>query len=205
MNFDNRTETRQFSNTEFVIVNTGSTRHRGLEAEISYDFLARDPLTPGARHESKDGKETLRNAPVNSGFDGMHLIVFSNLQLLDAEFTESSIPGQVGKTPAFAPAVLWKGGITFRKDKWFDVSFTGVYASDQYWSDANMPTPTTPVKIPSYWVLNVSGDYYITKNIRLIAGISNLADEKYYSRVFFNGLIEPAPRRSGYAGVSLEF
>jgi hypothetical protein len=26
-----------------------------------------------------------------------------------------------------------------------------------------------------------------------------------YSRVFFNGSIEPAPARSGYAGVSLEF
>jgi hypothetical protein len=40
---------------------------------------------------------------------------------------------------------------------------------------------------------------------RLIAGISNLADEQYYSRVFFDGSIEPAPGRSGYAGVSVEF
>jgi len=40
--------------------------------------------------------------------------------------------------------------------------------------------------------------------LRLIAGISNLTDEKYYDRVFASG-IEPAPRRSGYAGVSLAF
>jgi len=40
--------------------------------------------------------------------------------------------------------------------------------------------------------------------LRLIAGISNLTDEKYYDRVFAND-IEPAPRRSGYAGVSLAF
>ena len=32
----------------------------------------------------------------------------------------------------------------------------------------------------------------------------DLTDEKYYDRVFANG-IEPAPRRSGYAGLSLAF
>jgi len=39
----------------------------------------------------------------------------------------------------------------------------------------------------------------------VFGGISNLTDEKYYSRVFFNGSIEPAPQLSGYAGVSLKF
>jgi hypothetical protein len=33
---------------------------------------------------------------------------------------------------------------------------------------------------------------------------TNLTDEKYYDRVFANG-IEPAPNRSGYAGLSLAF
>ncbi len=32
-----------------------------------------------------------------------------------------------------ASTLLWKGGITFRKDHRFDVSLTAVYASDQYW------------------------------------------------------------------------
>ena len=48
------------------------------------------------------------------------------------------------------------------------------------------------------------GDLYITRNLRLIGGISNLTDAKYYNRVFANG-IEPAPRLSGYAGLSLSF
>jgi Fe(3+) dicitrate transport protein len=51
---------------------------------------------------------------------------------------------------------------------------------------------------------NLSGDWYLTKRLRFIAGISNLTDEKYYDRVFANG-IEPAPRRSDYAGLSLAF
>jgi Fe(3+) dicitrate transport protein len=41
--------------------------------------------------------------------------------------------------------------------------------------------------------------------VRLIGGISNLADEKYYSRAFLTGLIDPAPGRSAYAGLSVEF
>jgi outer membrane receptor protein involved in Fe transport len=60
-------------------------------------------------------------------------------------------------------------------------------------------------EIARYNVLELSGEYYITKNLRVFGGISNLTDEKYYSRVFFNGSIEPAPRLSGYAGVSLRF
>ncbi len=64
-----------------------------------------------------------------------------------------------------------------------------------------------PAKIPSYEVFNLSGEFYLTKNVRLIGGISNLADKKYYSRVFpfGGGSIDPAPGRSGYAGLSVEF
>ena len=65
--------------------------------------------------------------------------------------------------------------------------------------------PSIPkAKIPPYKTFNLSGDLYLTKRLRLIGGISNLTDEKYYDRVFANG-IEPAPRRSGYAGLSLAF
>ena len=201
MEFSNRTETQSFSSTQFILANSGDSRHRGFEGEIAYDFLASDSPLPPA-NDPKDVKSVYAQTP--SRFDGFHLTVFSNLQLLDAEFTESST-GLVGKTPAFAPDVLLKGGITFRKEKCFDVSLTGVYVSEQFWADGNFGTPTTPAKIPSYLVFNLSGDWHITKNVRLIAGISNLADEKYYSRVFFNGSIEPAPRRSAYAGLALEF
>ncbi len=77
------------------------------------------------------------------------MIVFSNLQLLNAEFTESDLlqpggaPGEtlVGNTPNYAPDVLWKGGITFRKERYFNVTFSGVYVSDQFWSDTNRPNP----------------------------------------------------------------
>ena len=208
--FDNRTETQSFSPTDFVIVNSGSTRHRGFEGEVAYDFMELfhgNDLPANVDGYAKEGKDA--EGPVTratqSSFVGWHLNVFTNLQLLDAEFTDSQIPGQVGNTPAYSPSVLFKGGVQLSLDECFDLSFTAVYVSEQFWADSNLGTPTIPAKIPSYVTLNVAGDWKITKNLKLIAGVSNLADEKYYSRVFFNGSIEPAPGRAAYAGLSLKF
>jgi Fe(3+) dicitrate transport protein len=215
MEFSNRTENQAQTTIDFEIVNTGNTRHRGLEAEISYDLLApfhQDVLpTPDSKSSSKD----LQVTPIVS--HPLQLVVFSNIQLLDAEFTESvlTIPNSGGRTfvgnePAYAPDVIWKGGISFRKERCFNFTLTGVYVSDQFWQDSNQPllTGTTvlvPAVIPSYTVFNFSAEWYLTKNVRLIGGISNLADEKYYSRAFLTGLIDPAPGRSAYAGLSVEF
>jgi outer membrane receptor protein involved in Fe transport len=111
----------------------------------------------------------------------------------------------VGNAPAFAPDFLLKGGISFQKEHCFDIALTAVYVSQQFWQDTNIGNAQIPkAQIPPYKVFNLSGDWYITRHLRLIAGISNLTDEKYYDRVFANG-IEPAPRRSGYAGLSLSF
>jgi Fe(3+) dicitrate transport protein len=114
MEFDNRTETRQFSPIDFIIVNTGSTRHRGLEGELSYDFLARfqhPPLVTTQPEPGKDVKDAkvaaVPGVPIE-GFHPLQLIAFSNVQFLDAEFTGSDIPDQVGKTPALPPTSCLK-------------------------------------------------------------------------------------------------
>lgn len=220
MEFENRTETQGQTQFDTFIVNSGSTRHRGFEGEVAYDFLApfQHDLAPAA--DPKDAKDDKNVAAPMPAHHPLQLIVFGNLQVLDAEFTESAqiIPnsgGQsfVGNAPAYAPDVVVKGGITFKRDKCFNVTLTGVYVSDQYWQDSNQPgnfSPATlaiPAKIPSYTVFNLSGEFYLTRNVRVIGGISNLGDEKYYSRVFpfGGGSIDPAPSRSGYAGLSVAF
>lgn len=214
MEFDNRTETVNTSNVDFIINNTGCTRHRGFEGEISYDFLA--PFQREFEPAEPDPKSSSKDMPMRPPYHPLQLIVFSNVQYLDAEFTDSSliIPAlgrtYVGNDPAYAPDFIWKGGVTFKKDKCFNVTLSGVYVSDEFWSDTNLPNPATgpvlvPAIIPAYKVFNLSGEYYVTKNVRLIGGISNLTNEKYYSRVFLTGNIEPAPRMSGYAGLSVEF
>jgi Fe(3+) dicitrate transport protein len=244
MIFDNRTESsnvdinNQPSNTDFVILNTGTTRNRGFEGELSYDFLApfQHPPVPEAPEPKDysaknvvDSKATPVPGVSLADWHPLKLIVFSNAQYLDAVYTDSSLrePGPngsnplptstatlVGNTPAFAPHYLWKGGISFEKEHCFNISLTAVYVSQQYWQDTDLGARTAPSatafrtviqpQIPPYHTLNLSGYWYVTKNVRLIGGISNLTDEKYYDRIFANG-IEPAPRRGGYAGLSVEF
>jgi outer membrane receptor protein involved in Fe transport len=71
-----------------------------------------------------------------------------------------------------------KGGLQLRKDNCFDIMFSAVYVSQQFWQDTNVGVTQIPkAKIPAFKVFNLSGDLYITKNLRLIAGISNLTDE----------------------------
>ncbi|MGB9473562.1 MAG: TonB-dependent receptor [Candidatus Udaeobacter sp.] len=217
MLFDNRTETQNISNTDFIILNTGSTRNRGLEGELYYDLLApfQHPPMPEVQPEPGkgvvDASKALPVPGVPKEYHPLKLIAFSNVQFLDAVYTESAllIPDTnktlVGNAPAFAPDFLMKGGLQLRKDNCFDITFTAVYVSQQFWQDTDIGNAQIPkAHIPAYKVFNLTGDWYLTKNLRLIAGITNLTDEKYYDRVFANG-IEPAPRRSGYAGLSLSF
>jgi Fe(3+) dicitrate transport protein len=217
MLFDNRTETQNISNTDFIILNTGSTRNRGLEGELSYDFLAPFEHPPIVEVQAEPGKAVVdaKSPPVPgvsmADYHPLKLIAFSNVQFLDATYTESAllIPGTdktlVGNDPAFAPDFLIKGGLQLRKDLCFDITFSAVYVSQQFWQDTNIGNTQIPkAHIPAYKIFNLTGDWYITKSLRLIAGITNLTDEIYYDRVFANG-IEPAPRRSGYAGLSLSF
>jgi len=140
--------------------------------------------------------------------NGLHLTAFANISLLDARFTKSNLANRVGNTPAFAPAVTAKYGVTFRRDGQFNVSLAGSTVSSQYFQDSDLPvgTPNSanfiPAKVPAYTVLDLSGDWQLTRNIRLLGGITNLTNRKYYNRVFQNG-IEPAARRKVYAGVAL--
>ena len=135
------------------------------------------------------------------------LIAFSNVQFLDAVFTESALlqPGEdrtlVGNTPAFAPDIVLKGGISFQREHCFNIALTAVYVSQEFWQDTDIGSPAIPKgKIPAYSVFSLSGELYLNKYVRLIGGISNLTDAKYYNRVFTNG-IEPAQRFSAYAGL----
>jgi Fe(3+) dicitrate transport protein len=218
MLFDNRTETQNIGNTDFIILNTGSTRNRGLEGELSYDFLAPFQHPPIPEPQPEPGKAVVDKDKVTlvpgvspRDYHPYKLIAFSNVQLLDATYIESSllVPGTnhtlVGNTPAFAPNFLMKGGLQFRKDNCFDITFSAIYVSQQFWQDTDIGNAQIPkALIAPYKLFNLTGDFYLTRNLRIIAGITNLTDEKYYDRVFANG-IEPAPRLSGYAGLSLSF
>jgi Fe(3+) dicitrate transport protein len=185
VDFKNRLETQYINAVDTIEVNTGDTRSRGVEGQIDYDFFARTAL---AEHDE-------------------HLETFFNFSLLDAVFTGSNIPGQVGKVPAFSPRYLMKTGITWR-DRRFKVSLTAVSSAAQYWQDSNQPYGSgetyLPARIPAYTVMDLASDWQLNRAVRLLAGVSNLADRRYYDRVWANGL-EPAFGRTWYTGVALTF
>jgi Fe(3+) dicitrate transport protein len=185
IDFKNRIETIVISPVESVYQNSGDTRHRGFEGELSYDFLA----------ERKGG---------------LHLTAFGNVSLLDARFSKSNLVDRAGNRPAFAPKVTGKYGVTLRREGQFKVSLTGQSVSSQYFQDSDLPVGSpgsanyVPAKIPAYTVFDLAGDWQLTRNVRLLGGVSNLADKKYYDRVFQNG-IEPGEGRKVYAGIALGF
>jgi Fe(3+) dicitrate transport protein len=164
-------------------VNTGSTRNRGVEFEGSYDLLRL--WSASATNE--------------------HLSLFANGSLLDAHFTSSIIPGQVGKTPAYAPHYVLKTGLIWREDNRYKVSLFLDCVGAQYFQDSDESLGTTPALIPSYTVLDVAADYSLADHWHLLAGVSNLTDRRYYSRVFLAaGQLEPADALAAYAGVAYD-
>jgi Fe(3+) dicitrate transport protein len=175
-----------------INVNTGNTRHRGFEGQFDYDLLAAsDPHTT------------------------RHFSVFGNLQLLNAEFTSTHNPAvSVGNKPAFSPDYLVRVGVAYREDKKLKLALSVVSVADQYFQDSNKPapnataTPSTagyiPAKVPAYTVADFSGDWYVLPQLRLLGGVQNLFDRKYYNRVFSNG-IDPAQGRTFYVGAAYEF
>ena len=88
IDFKNRIEAQHLNATDVIQVNTGDTCSRGLEGQLNYDFLAATALADR----------------------GEHLEAFVNASLLNARFTASVIPGQLGKVPAYAPRYLLKAG-----------------------------------------------------------------------------------------------
>ncbi len=184
IDFRNRIEAQHINATDVLEVNSGDTRSRGFEGALNYDVFAATSLA---------GR-------------GQHLDTFISASLLEARFTASVIPGQVGKIPAYAPRYLVKAGITWRVEKRIKLSLTAVSSATQYWQDSNQPFGSgasfIPARIPAYTVIDLASDWQLDKHVTLLAGVSNLANRHYYDRVWLTGL-EPAYGRSWYAGVKL--
>ena len=181
VNVRNRIESEQLTPTASIDVNTGNTRSRGVEAESSYDLTKLWPAAP----------------------DGEHLLLFVNASYLNATFTSSIIPGQTGKTPAYSPHYVLKGGLTLSAAPGLKLSLIVDAVGSQYFQDSNLALSGTPARIPAYTIADFSGEYEFGGHWRVLGGISNLTDQRYYSRVFISrGMLEPALGRQFYAGIA---
>ena len=181
IDFEDKIEQIQVNVSDVLRVNSGDSRHQGLEFNVEYDFLAR-------------------------GSSPSHLVGFLNGSLLDAEITRSVTASLVGNTPAFAPEYLFRAGVMYDNDR-LKAALTATLVDDQFWQDSNQPRGTGDAQIdaviPSYQVVDFSAEYRLSPAWTLYGGINNLLDEDYYSRVRNDG-IEPAAERTFYAGFRFE-
>lgn len=180
IDFEDKIEQIQVNITDVERINSGDSRHQGLEFSIEYDLLAEDARS---------------------------LTLFANGSLLDAELRDSINANLEGNDPAFAPDHVIRTGFIYNDARW-NATLTATLVGDQYWQDSNLPRGTgaglIEGKIPSYEVLDFSLEYRPSERWAVYGGVNNLLDEDYYARVRNDG-IEPALERTFYAGLRFTF
>lgn len=169
-------------------VNSGDSRHRGIEFSLEYDLLA-------TRDDASDDR----------------LTAFVNGSLLDAEITGSVSPALVGRTPQYAPDHLLRAGLIYKAENGTRVALTGTAVASQFWQDSNLPSGSGPTfisaEIPAYRVVDLSIEIPVLEQAQILAGMNNVTDRRFYSRVRIDGNngIDPAPPRNAYVGFRYVF
>ncbi len=175
LEFDNQIGAVALPGGRTSVANIGRAVHRGLEASAHYDLL---------RAFAPAGKNVLN--------------LYANAMLLDAQFKEGAA---AGRTPQYAPDHLVRAGLVYTRGAAFKLGVTGTLSADTFADDAN----TAQRHVPAYAVWDLTLEARIPRTpLRVIAGINNVLDEDYYSRVRPDG-IDPSPRRNYYLGAALEF
>jgi Fe(3+) dicitrate transport protein len=129
--------------------------------------------------------------------------IYGNIEVLDARFTKSS-PGVAtelkDKTPQYAPKTITRTGLIYKKEDRLKAALMGVMVGRHFGDDGN----TDDFEIPPYMVWDLTADWSVTKNWLASAGINNLLDKQYYSRVRAEG-INWALGRNFYLGATYNF
>ncbi len=139
---------------------------------------------------------------LNIGSNNYSTSIFSNLSVIDSEYTKSEKQGVKGNKVEFIPKFNLKTGIRFGY-KNFLTSFQYSHLSQQF-TDATNSLPDiggnregTIGTIPSYNILDFSASYSY-KFLKLEVGVNNLLDKSYFTRRATGypgpGIIPSAPR-----------
>jgi Fe(3+) dicitrate transport protein len=176
LEFDNQIGALALPGGQSTVANVGRTVHRGVEAGVQYNLL----------------RALLGGASKNA------LNIYANALLLNAELKAGVA---AGRTPQYAPNHLVRTGVVFTRTSALKIGLTGTFSADAFADDAN----TAQRYVPAYAVWDLTAEAKIPNTpLRIIAGVNNVFDEDYYSRVRPDG-IDPAPRRNYYVGAALEF
>ncbi len=134
--------------------NVGTMRNQGVDLALRLDLVGPEGFARG--------EDTLR--------------LSTNLQLLDADFTDGVA---AGFTPQYAPGHLLRSTLAWigRDGARAALIFTSV--GDQQGADNNV----ADFALPGYEVLDASFEWPVAGGFTIGAGINNLLDERYAGRV----------------------
>ena len=121
--------------------------------------------------------------------------------MMNSEFVSGA---RKGKEPQYAPEYQLKYGVDYKYHNRGKVALTSTMLADHFVNDTNSNIAGQN-QIPAYVVWDLTGEWKVYKDyVSVLAGVNNLFDENYFSRVRGAG-IEPALRRNYYLGFSIEY
>jgi Fe(3+) dicitrate transport protein len=107
---------------------------------------------------------------------------FANYNFMNARYERGSFSG---KTPAHAPASLFKSGVTYAPSDSSRISLLNTYVHEHFSDDAH----TSDYKVPSYHLQDLLGEYFLSNKWSINVSINNLMDLNYYGRVMPTGVM----------------
>jgi Fe(3+) dicitrate transport protein len=137
------------------------------------------------------------------------LSLFTNFSIIDARYIDSKVSAYENKKVEFVPPVIFRSGLSFRQNR-LSVVLQYAYTARQFGdaTDANTPSNNgINGPVPAYYVMDFSADYRLSRIFLLSATMSNLTNNRYYTRRADSypgpGII-PADGRSAYLTVQVK-
>ncbi|QMW06667.1 TonB-dependent receptor [Spirosoma foliorum] len=111
------------------------------------------------------------------------LSVFTNLALINARYINSDEPAYRDKKVELAPDVIFKTGLSFQHKR-LSATYQLAYTSDQFTDATNAVFLANAIDglVPAYTVMDLSGQYKLSKVFMLQGSINNLANARYFTR-----------------------
>jgi len=196
LDFDNQIGRVALTGGTSTVANVGRAIHRGFEMAAEVDFIG---LADARRGNTPAPGGAKTPVPLSLGDRYGKFSLYANAMLLDAKFVSGA---QDGKRPRYAPDYLVRTGLIYRAPKErFRIAFMGTLTGDSFADDGN----TAERYVPAFAVWDLTAEAKIYKDtVSVNAGINNIFNEDYYSRITDAG-IDPAYGRNYYVGFSVKF
>lgn len=177
LDFDN-----QIGNVGATVQNVGRAIHQGWEGALELNLVGL--------------YDQLNKTDAADRWGSLSL--YANAMLLDAEFKGGA---NNGKAPQYAAEYILRTGLNYRWRDRAKVSLLGTFVDDHFADDGN----SADFQVPAYMTWDLTAEFKVYKDsVSVVAGVNNLFNEDYYSRIRSDG-IDPAYGRNYYVGVSVKF